>query len=135
MQTFLPYKNFEETSQVLDYKRLGKQRVEAFQILNLLLNRTESKSWRNHPAVKMWVRYENALKEYYNCAVKEWIKRGYKNTMKFEVIEGEIIYPAWFEREEFFASHRSNLLRKNKEYYSQFGWNEEDNLPYVWPVN
>lgn len=135
MQTFLPYKNFEETSQVLDYKRLGKQRVEAFQILNLLLNRTESKSWRNHPAVKMWVRYENALKEYYNCIVKEWINRGYKNTMKFEVIEGEIIYPKWFEREEFFVSHRSNLLRKNKEYYSQFGWSEEDNLSYVWPVN
>jgi hypothetical protein len=40
--------------------------------------------------------------------------------------------PDWYENEEFHASHRSNLLRKNKEYYSQFGWKEKDNLSYVW---
>ena len=38
MQTFLPYKSFERSVQVLDNKRLGKQRVEAFQILNVLQN-------------------------------------------------------------------------------------------------
>ena len=134
MQTFLPHKSFEKSAQVLDYKRLGKQRCECKQILNILLNRTTSKAWRQHPAVKMWVGYENALKEYYNCIVNEWIKRGYKNAMQFEEIEEEIIYPTWFENEEFFASHRANLLRKNKEYYSQFGWSEEDNLPYIWPI-
>lgn len=32
------------------------------------------------------------------------------------------------------ASHRSNLLRKEPEYYTQFGWTEPPDLPYVWPV-
>lgn len=35
MQTFLPYANFEASAKVLDYKRLGKQRVEAKQILEI----------------------------------------------------------------------------------------------------
>ena len=36
MQTFLPHSSFKDTFKVLDYKRLGKQRVEAHQILNIL---------------------------------------------------------------------------------------------------
>ena len=73
MQTFLPYADFSKTAKCLDYKRLGKQRVEAKQILNILLDRTETKGWRNHPAVLMWVGYENALKIYYNMILDEWI--------------------------------------------------------------
>jgi hypothetical protein len=36
MQTFMPYSDFEKTARCLDNKRLGKQRVEAWQILNTL---------------------------------------------------------------------------------------------------
>ena len=36
MQTFLPYPNFADSLDCLDYRRLGKQRVEAFQIINAL---------------------------------------------------------------------------------------------------
>lgn len=32
------------------------------------------------------------------------------------------------------ASHRSNLLRKEPEHYTQFGWTEPPDLAYVWPV-
>ena len=90
MQTFLPYPNFEKSIKTLDYRRLGKQRVEAFQILNILLNRTKSSAWRNHPAVLMWRGYENALKIYLNLCISEWISRGYKNTMKTEKINGKV---------------------------------------------
>jgi hypothetical protein len=31
-------------------------------------------------------------------------------------------------------SHRSNLLRKDPQWYGQFGWTVPDDLPYVWPV-
>ena len=34
MQIFLPYKSFKKSAEVLDYQRLGKQRVEALQIIN-----------------------------------------------------------------------------------------------------
>lgn len=134
MQTFLPYPSFEKSLKVLDSKRLSKQRVEAFQILNIILGRTSTKSWQNHPAVKMWRGYPNALKLYLNEAITEWIARGFKNTMKFEKVSGKIKLPNWIGNKKFHASHRSNLLRKNKEYYSKFNWKELDNLSYEWPV-
>ena len=132
MQTFLPYKSFENSVKSLDYRRLGKQRVEAKQILNVLLNRTETKGWRNHPITKMWVGYENALKEYFNTCVKEWINQGYNNTMELEEIEGDILYPHWLGDDLFHSSHRANLLRKDQEYYSKFMWNENPDDPYAW---
>ena len=61
MQTFLPHPNIRKSLKSLDSRRLGKQRVEAHQILNILLNRTKTKGWRNHPAVKMWKGHVNAL--------------------------------------------------------------------------
>lgn len=133
MQTFLPYPNIKKSLKILDSRRLGKQRVEAFQILNVILRRTKTSGWKNHPAVRMWKNNPNALKLYFNEAVKQWILRGYVNNMKLERITGKIIVPFWFGNPEFHASHRSNLLRKNKKYYSQFNWKEHPNLDYVWP--
>ena len=79
MQTFLPYRDFRKSFSILDYRRLGKQRVEAHQILNVLLERTDTKGWRNHPITKMWKGYEDALKMYFNLCVEEWVSRGYNN--------------------------------------------------------
>jgi len=132
MQTFLPYKSFEESLKSLDWRRLGKQRVETHQILNVLLERTDTKGWRNHPITKMWVGYENALKEYFNLSVKEWINRGYNNNMELEVISGKVEYPHWLGNDTFHSSHRANLLRKDYEYYSKQGWNEDSDNPYAW---
>ena len=133
MQTFLPYPDFERSARCLDDKRLGKQRVEAYQILNILLGRSKGKGWVNHPAVRMWRGYENALKEYYNSVVTEWVRRGYRNRMKFERIKGKVVLPDWLGG-GIHASHRSNLLRKDPEHYGKCGWEEEPGLPYVWPA-
>jgi hypothetical protein len=54
MQTFLPSTSFIQSAKCLDYKRLGKQRVEAKTIINILEGKTTSNAWRNHPATKMW---------------------------------------------------------------------------------
>ena len=132
MQTFLPYSDFRKSMKVLDWRRLGKQRVEAHQILNVLLERTETKGWRNHPITKMWDGYENLLKHYFNICVEEWMERGYNNNMNFEPIEGDIKYPDWLGDELFHSSHRANLLRKDSEYYSQFEWKEDSENPYAW---
>lgn len=133
MQTFLPYPDFRHSVQCLDSRRLGKQRVEAKQVLNILLNRTSTKGWRNHPATLMWKGYCNALKLYYNECVNEWLRRGYINRMELEIIRGNVIFPPWFGDERFHASHRANLLRKDSEYYSKYGWKESPDLPYFWP--
>jgi hypothetical protein len=134
MQTFLPYSDFNQSVKVLDYRRLGKQRVETFQVLNILLERTPTRGWRNHPVTRMWTGYEEALKQYQNITIQEWINRGYKNNMSFEAVdESSILYPSWFGSDQFHRSHRSNLLRKDYAYYSQY-FDEPDNLEYHWPV-
>ena len=89
MQTFLPYPDFERSLKTLDSRRLGKQRIEAFQILNILLKRTSKNGWKNHPAVKMWNGHTNALKIYFNKSIEIWISREYKNNMNKEVPRGK----------------------------------------------
>lgn len=133
MQTFLPVADFKESAKILDYRRLGKQRVEARQILNALQGK--SKGWVNHPATKMWKGYEPALEQYLREMILGWKSLGYKNTMTIPEKDSNIIYPPWFKDENFHAAHRSNLLRKKPEYYSKFGWKENANLPYIWPVD
>ena len=81
MQTFLPYSDFEKSAKVLDYRRLGKQRVEGYQIMKALLNLTESKAWRNHPATAMWRGHEGALALYCKTMCEEWIRRGYNDSL------------------------------------------------------
>jgi hypothetical protein len=132
MQTFLPYPDFKQTAQVLDYRRLGKQRVEAYQILRTLSGL--SHSWERHPAVVMWRGYEESLITYMNEMITEWVRRGYKNTMPIIQPRDPIIVPHWMGDQEFHSSHRSNLLRKYPEYYNKFGWTEKPDLSYIWPV-
>ena len=44
MQTFLPYPDFQISASVLDYRRLGKQRVECKQLLTALQHKRDGKS-------------------------------------------------------------------------------------------
>lgn len=129
MQTFLPYSNIQRTVEVLDYRRLGKQRVESWQILKCL---KQENRWKSHPAVKMWKGYENYLILYMNSCIIEWIKRGYNNNMQIMPVEN-VIVPPWFDG-PIHSSHRSALLYKNAEWYGQFGWTEEPKMEYYWPT-
>lgn len=144
MQTFLPYKSFEKSAKALDRQRLGKQRVEAYQILRILAGEQKSKAWKNHPAVTMWRGYQSALALYAWEMCKEWKARGYKDTLQEKVVKyvdhdhlrnGWCPNPKWLGSRKFHASHRSNLLRKMPKHYSKLGWKTPDNLPYVWPTN
>lgn len=137
MQTFLPYPNYPASARVLDNKRLGKQRVEVLQILKALNG--ESKGWVNHPATKMWQEYEVCLIIYGVNVCREWKRRGFKDTCEEKIVSYLSIFkasdsPPFMGDEKFHASHRSNLLRKDPEWYGRFGWTEPDDLPYVWPT-
>tara|TARA_Y100000593_G_C4274774_1_gene319456 strand:+ start:819 stop:1292 length:474 start_codon:yes stop_codon:yes gene_type:complete len=137
MQTFLPYPEFDKSAQVLDYQRLGKQRVEAMQIINAIEGKPRKdgkpyKGWLNHPCTVMWRDHVDALKFYCNIMIKEWISRGYNNTMEIYKVPTKIIYPKWLHHSKFHASHRSNLMRKDYEYYSGYGWVDNPEDPYVW---
>lgn len=138
MQTLLPVPDFDECARYLDRQRLGKQRVECLQIMRALI---DGGSWSNHPAVRMWRGHEPTLFLYSMAICKEWKARGYKDTCE-EKLRHEVgrlsnpnsSPPAWLGDAKFHASHRSNLLRKNREWYSQWGWKESPDLDYVWPT-
>ena len=140
MQTFLPTKNFKKSAKMLDYRRLGKQRVEGMQLINSLSPDYSMKGWLNHPARLMWRGYENALKYYTNTMIKEWIARGYNNTMQLYEIEQPIVFPQWLGYPELHKSHRMNLLRKDYDFYKQhFDADAQTDLAiineyeYYWP--
>ncbi len=131
MMTFLPSESFQISAYCLDYKRLGKQRVEARQIIDTLEGR--SKGWIHHPAVKMWEGHVEALKDYFNEISSMWVYKGYKHNMGFYVVENPV-RPAWIGNPTFHASHRAALLAKDYKFYSQWGWTEVPKIDYFWPV-
>ncbi len=141
-----------ETAAVLDSPRLGKQRVEAKQILTALQTGT---GWVHHPATKMWRGHELALAIYGWYVCLEWQRRGFKDNLGdwFADQMGEGLtgsqrltaFPWWFGNAKMVATHRSKLIGKSPLYYEKLLydgglWSAEDDstpidymLPYLWP--
>ena len=149
MQTFLPYPSFVDSAACLDRQRLGKQRVEAKQILianssGPVSEETGKKTpWYNHPAVRMWRGHDKALALYGMCVCQEWQHRGYRDNLhgwfyaRFMYGIGTDAYPDWIGDEVVHASHRARLLDKDPDWYGQYGWAEKPRTGregYVWPV-
>lgn len=137
MQTFLPYRDYEQSAYVLDDRRLGKQRVETLQILRSNLLGT---GWVNHPATKMWKGYSTELTLYGYAICEEWINRGFRDTclgkiqrIYYAFEEEEVETPPWMGDERLHKSHQSNLLAKYPEHYSRFFPGIPNDLPYYWP--
>lgn len=179
VNTFLVHSNFEISAQHLDRARLGKQRVEAYQILNILENlyiiikiskikqtstlkeyinklmqwyksfpfhivitqgskisrfkisylskkkfsnikdipltgnqRVIKLGFSNHPAVRLWFGYRYALMTYINVHIKEWVHRGYENTMKTYNVPKKYKVPSWSQDSLFHLNHKQALLHK-----------------------
>jgi len=149
VQTFLPYDRFTRTAQVLDQRRLGKQRVEALQVLRALT--VAGHGWRHHPAVLMWAGYEEALARYGLDVCAVWCAAGRADTCAATIAAdlrratgiglprtqdelaaaGEL--PPWLGGEDFHRSHRSALVRKLPEHYRPWFPDVPPDLPYVWP--
>lgn len=132
MQTFLPVPNLAISAMLLDQRRLNQQINECRQILSAIAN---GGGWRRHPAVRMWREAPMALRLYHDCCVREWVRRGYvNNRQEFLPPLADITMPSWLGRGDFHASHRSQLLAKDPEWYGRYGWTEEPGRDYVWPV-
>ena len=144
MQTFLPYDDFYKVAEVLDNKRLNKQTLECYQILNVLSNDDPRAGWRNHPAVKMWRGFEMGLYQYTFVMVQEADKRGIKtdkNVANLEALHARAYkdwgygIPTWFDNVDVLnkvtTTHKANLYNKDPEYYVDFGSAvfDENNAP------
>jgi predicted DNA-binding transcriptional regulator AlpA len=136
MQTFMTDRDYATVSYQLDNKRLGKQRVETYQIMRSLTG--ISGGWINHPATQMWKGYEYSLAEYGLQMCEEWLSRGFKDSLyqKFADALDSLPYstqPWWVANLSLHQTHQSNLLRKDFAHYSQH-FQVQDDLPYVWPL-
>jgi len=147
VQTFLPYPDFTATAAVLDVRRLGKQRVEALQVLRAMT--VPEYGWRHHPVAKMWAGYDEALVRYGLEVCAAWTAGGRADTVAATLVAdlgrvartqpelaaaGEL--PPWLGWEPLHRSHRSALLRKDPAYYRpRFGSDLPDDLPYEWPAS
>ncbi|WP_395576464.1 MSMEG_6728 family protein [Streptomyces sp. BK79] len=151
MQTFLPHPDFRESALALDRRRLGKQRVEALQVLRGLT--VPGYGWRRHPAVRMWTGYEEALVRYGLEVCRVWREQGHQDSCAASLVAGlaasrphapvrdqpELAdageLPPWLGDAAFHRSHRSALVRKEPEVYAELFPGVPDDLPYVWPAS
>lgn len=222
VNTFILCTSYANSMKLLDYRRLGKQRVEASQIINILarvyilaeflkfdrppsldfssntkliksyksrvkwylnvvekyrkyikengyiqintndtiLNTKLSKyqlsfkewfskeeyfyseiklGWVAHSAVLPWIGYEYSLMRYTNASIKEWISRGYNNTMKIYRIKDKkdipnaLTKPWWILlTNAVIKSHKNNLYRKDPVFYENYEYDDVDDGEYVW---
>jgi hypothetical protein len=156
MQTFLPYHSFAASARALDRVRLGNQRREAWQILrcNILIatagptapKKIPGTGWRNHPAVRMWRGYEGALCLYGIAVCEEWVRRGYRDSLRERFAATltawpDTTLPPWWKRGSGVAravqhSHRRRLVDKLPSHYGALWPGVLPGGPevYVWPV-
>lgn len=133
MQTFLPSQDFMQSAQILDSKRLNKQILECYQILNVLSGKSPTGGWRNHPAVLMWRGFERGLWAYVQAMIVEAKSRGIKtenneanlNRLKDQCWDdwGSDAPSFWFDNEKLSrvtTTHRVSLFNKDPLYYARF---------------
>lgn len=124
MQTFLiDTETYTVTALMLDTKRLGKQRVEAYQILRAIHD--PNYGWQNHPAVSMWRNYPNELYSYMQVMCTAWVDRGYVDNLYRRSMDEfpDLTYvsekPPWIT-ERLIVTHRGALYRKDPVHYNHF---------------
>ena len=144
MQTFLPSSNFTNCAKLLDNKRLNKQILEGYQILNVNSGMSPTGGWRNHPAVLMWKNHEGSLLNYINEMIKEAKLRGINtdgNQKNIVALVNKVgknwnyEAPTWMFDDvklmRVITTHRVNLFNKDPLYYIDF--QSSVNSPYNSP--
>ena len=160
MQTFLPQIDYEVSARILDSKRLNKQILEGYQILNVLSGKSKTGGWRNHPAVLMWKGYERGLWNYIQAMVYEAKYRGIKtenNEINLNNLK-ELCWENWGSKvPQYFqdtnilikivTTHRANLFKKDPLFYAPFQYavtsinnapccpDRKEPCKYYWPTH
>ena len=90
----------------------------------------------------MWRGHELALAIYAVHIARECIRRKFNTNLLNEFLgvvrqlrkpNEPARYPPWINDWGIMFSHRSNLLRKDRDHYTRFGWLVKPDLPYKWP--
>lgn len=135
MQTFLPSADASVSAVILDNKRLNKQILEGYQILNVLSGMSKTGGWKNHPAVLMWRGYERGLWEYIQAMIHEAKLRGIRtenNEANLNKLKDQC-WNTWGDNKPLFWSdtnklmriittHKASLFDKDPLFYAKFGY-------------
>lgn len=116
MQVFICDRMMSKSAMMLDNKRLNKQIVEAFQIVE---NRLPN---FNHPAYLFWKNYKEELRMYMFYLCEEYTRRFNKEHKCSSICLNPVINSFGFvpNLKLVLLSHKVNLLRKNYDWYSKF---------------
>lgn len=140
MQTFMPFRDFQEVGRVLDLKRLRKQLVEVQQIYNAAIH---DRGWVNHPATKMWAPYTPYLLVYGDMLYEQYFLRtgrihesGEFIRRELNNLDAKVVVPIWLRDKyliiDYFYTHQRNLLRKDYNLYAAAFPNELPDDVYLW---
>ena len=131
MQVFVIGKVLD-TFEVLDKRRLNKQKIECQQILNAIDG--VSNAWKNHPIVKSYTPYRKWL-QIYMWLIEEYTSSSSDLLMMFH-------YNKWlwenkpiFHTEEYFNQMKRRLYSKDKEYYSCYNELGESDINWYYVDN
>ena len=129
-------------------RHLGKQRVEAHQMIVLIENLQAetvkpASAWIHHPALLMWIDHLALLKYYYNRCLAHFAARGGHNDKlgpldisPDEISQTNAYLPYWWGFEPFHMSHRASLYRKNPWDYEALKPSDFYlNRGYFWPTH
>ena len=116
MQVFVPYPSPIDVAKCLDKKRLRKQIIECDQILKAITG--ESKAWKNHPVVKMYLHNSAWLKFYRDCLLS--FQDGYLDWAQDRSDYADQLFRPPFLTKSFCDQHKRRLYTKAPELYPQF---------------
>ena len=121
VNTFLVHPDYSISAKILDDRRLGKQRVEAQQIIDAIIELkagNTTRGWVNHPATRSWVNNVESLKLYFNSVVIEWVARGFVNNYElYQDVDPQSEKPYWVDCPAVHYSHMAQLIQKDPLYY------------------
>ena len=161
MNTFLPYPEFDLSAFCLDWRRLGKQRLECLQMCRAVqagpyscrlcrkahsgfcerCTRCGGEIRRTpywwHPATQMWIGHVPALARFGLECCREWKARGYRDSLSDQLqafLDGPSGLPWWHGDFRIHESWQSRLIQKDPVYYRRLFGDVPDDLPQVWPT-
>lgn len=87
---------------------------------------------RIHPAIDMWLGFEDALKDYINAHIEAWIARGYNNTMETYQVPANYARPKWTYSPTIFNNYKAVLLQKEIDRLEPAWYLKQDDFIDVW---
>lgn len=90
---------------------------------------------RINPAIDMWLGFEDALKDYINAHIENWIARDYENNMKTYSVPPDYPRPGWTYLEAVIQNFRSALIEREIDRKETVWYMKQNEFIDAWCTN